>query len=116
MSRETTSKNSRSIAYSFDIQWEELDRLTKMVEEFEDDSRNFQRLLVEETLVQNPITVSVRNKRGLLDILGYRLKYLFGTADARDVIRLAQVCDKLHTFKTKMVHASEKQLTYIRTN
>jgi hypothetical protein len=50
----------------------------------------------------------------MIDILGYGLKYLFGTADARDVERLTEVCDELHAFETKMVHATEHQLTYIR--
>ena len=49
------------------------------------------------------------------NILGYGLKYLFGTADAKDVKRLTKVCDDLHEFKTKTIHAAEQQLTYIRT-
>ena len=94
-------KNSRITAYSFDINWEELDLLTKMVEEFEDDSRKFQKLLFEETLVRNPRSVNVRTKRGLLDILGYGLKYLFGPAVAIEIKRLAQVCNEIHTFKLR---------------
>jgi len=46
--------------------------------------------------------------------MGYRLKYLFGTADARDVEQLSSICDELHAFETKVVHASEHQLTYVR--
>jgi len=46
-------------------------------------------------------------KRGLINVLGYRLKYLFGTADAKDVKRLTKVCDDQHAFKLKMVHAAE---------
>jgi type II secretory pathway component PulM len=41
--------------------------------------------------------------------------YVYGTADAKDVKRLTKVCDDLHEFKTKMIHAAEQQLTYIRT-
>jgi len=52
---------------------------------------------------------------GLIDILGYRMKYLFGTVDARDVKRLAAVCDELHAFESKMVHSADHQLTYLRT-
>ena len=58
---------------------------------------------------------NTRYKRELIDVLGYGMKYLFGTADARDVKRLTEVCDGLHEFKAKMVHATEQQLTYIRT-
>jgi hypothetical protein len=43
------------------------------------------------------------------------LKYLFGTADARDVKRLTTVCDDLHVFEKQTVHAAEQQLTYLRT-
>jgi hypothetical protein len=66
---------------------------------------SFRKLLFEEAPIRN--TVSARNKRGLIDILGYGLKYLFGTADARDVKRLVKVCDELHAFETKIVHATE---------
>jgi uncharacterized protein YfeS len=58
-----------------------------MIEELEDDSKSFQKLLFEEALVQNSNTIGVQNKRGMIDILGYGLKYLFGTANARDVKR-----------------------------
>ena len=51
----------------------------------------------------------------MIDILGYGLKYWFGTADAKDVKCLAEVCDELHAFETRMIHATEHQLTYIRT-
>ena len=53
--------------------------------------------------------------KGLIDIWGYGMKYLFGTADAREVKRLAAVCDKLHAFESKMVHSADHQLTYLRT-
>ena len=42
------------------------------------------------------------------------MKYLFGTADAHDVKRIADVCDGLQRFKEKMMHAVDHQLTYIR--
>jgi septal ring factor EnvC (AmiA/AmiB activator) len=43
------------------------------------------------------------------------MQYLFGTADARDVKRLAAVCDELHAFESRTVHAADHQLTYLRT-
>jgi hypothetical protein len=73
----------------------------------------FRKLLFEETPTRS--TANIRNKRGLPDVLGYGLKYLFGTADSRDVKRLVKVCDELHAFETRMVHATEYQVTYIRT-
>jgi len=101
--------------FSFDIYWGEIDRLDRMVGKLELDLMSFQKLLFKETLVRNPSVAVARDKRGLINILGYGLKYLFGTADAKDVKRLTKVCDDLHEFKTKMIHAAEQQLTYIRT-
>jgi hypothetical protein len=104
-----------STAIVFDIHWEELNRLDNLVQELDDDFRNFQKLLFEETVTGNQSTTRIRSKRELFNLLGYGLKYLFGTADARDVKRLAGVCDDLHLFKARMAHATEHQLTYIRT-
>ena len=101
--------------FSFDIYWGEIDRLDRMVGKLELDVMSFQKLLYKETLVRNPGVAVVRDKRGLINVLGYGFKYLFGTADAKDVKRLTKVCDELHEFKMKMVHAVEQQLTYIRT-
>jgi hypothetical protein len=39
---------------------------------------------------------------------------LFGTTNARDVRRLNEVCDTLHTFQEELLHATEQQVTYLR--
>lgn len=93
---------------SFDIHWEEVDRLDKMVRELAIDLQSLQKLLFKETPSNS------RPKRGLVNILGYGLKYLFGTAYAKDVKRLMKICDDFHIFKADMMHATEQQLTYIR--
>jgi hypothetical protein len=59
-------------------------------------------------------TLGKRAKRSLVNVVGYGLKYLFSTTDAKDVKRLVKACDELHVFET-MTYASEHQLTYIRT-
>ena len=85
-------KNPR--LYSFDIHWEEINHLGGMVRKLEMDLMDFKRLLfeeTEETLVRNPRDGDVRDKRGLINVLGYGLKYIFGTADAKDVKRLTSV-------------------------
>jgi hypothetical protein len=92
---------------SITLYWEEVGRLHRMIQGLENDVRSFQKLLLEGT-------GGKRTKRGLLNVVGYGLKYLFGTADVGDVERLTKVCDELHTFEEKMTHASEQQLTYIR--
>jgi len=65
-----------------------------MTRKLEMDLRGFRRLLfgeTEETLLRNPHDGDVRDKRGLINVLGYGLKYLFGKADAKDVKRLTKV-------------------------
>jgi hypothetical protein len=99
---------------SFDIHWEEVNRLDKMVWELTIDLQSFQKLLFKETPAQALRSGNGRTKQGLINILGYGLKYLFGTADAKDVERLTKICDELHIFKADMMHATEQQLTYIR--
>jgi hypothetical protein len=56
-----------------------------------------------------------RDRRGLLNVFGYGLKYLFGTADAKDVKRLNAVCDNLQSFQKAVIHTTEQQLTYLHT-
>jgi hypothetical protein len=101
--------------YSFDIHWDELDRLDKMNEGLDADLSCFQKLLFKETSTWAGNATNVREKRGLINILGYGMKYLFGTADARDVRRLMTICNELHTFEARMMHVTEHQITYIRT-
>jgi hypothetical protein len=97
-------KNPKTV--SFDIYWNEIDRLDRTVERLELGLISFQKLLFKDTLVRNPGFAVARNKRGLINILGYGLKYLFGMADAKDVKRLTKVCDDLHKFKAKMITCS----------
>ena len=101
--------------YSLDLPWEELNRLDKMVNGLDMDLQSFRKLLFEETQTRSLNVTSVRAKRGLINLIGYGMKYLFGTADAQDVKRLSDACDALHVFKTQMTHAVDHQLTYIQT-
>jgi hypothetical protein len=100
---------------TFDIHWEEVGRLDRITDELGIDLNSFSKLLAEEIPVRYPTSVNKRTKRGLLNVFGYGLKYFFGTADARDVKRLTAVCDDLHAFEKQTVHATEQQLTYLRT-
>jgi hypothetical protein len=95
----------------FDIHWEEIKHLEQMVQLLEVDLESIFKLLIEDV----PKNSRNRNKRGLIHLIGTGLKYLFGTADAKDVKRLNIVCDKLHAFEQKVVHATEQQLSYLRT-
>jgi hypothetical protein len=86
-----------------------------MKEELESDLKWFQLFLFKGQSNHNlgKQGAQVRAKSGLIDVLGYGLKYLFGTADAKDVKRLTAVSDELHVFKTQMVHAADQHLTYL---
>jgi hypothetical protein len=106
-----TYKNPKTYD-NFDIHWEEVSRLDVMVRGLDADLQSVRALLYQEPVNRGPKN---RDNRGLLNVLGYGLKYLFGTADARDVKRLTAVCDKLHEFEARMTHAVDHQLTYIRT-
>ena len=101
--------------YPFDIPCEELNRLDKIIDGLDLDLQSFRMLLFDETLTGSTSASGIRTRRGLINLLGYGMKYLFGTADARDVKRLSDVCDKLHAFRKHMTHAVDHQLTYIQT-
>jgi hypothetical protein len=90
-------KNPKS--YAFALHWEEVNRLDVMTRELEVDLSSFWKLLFEEVSDRNPSSTSVLSKRRLVDILGYGMKYLFGTADEPDVKRFEAVCHELHAFK-----------------
>jgi hypothetical protein len=100
---------------TLDIQWDEVGRLQKVTDELEAELESVSKLLSEETSLRNKLANPHRTKRGLVNLFGYGLEYLFGTADARDVRRLNDVCDTLHTLQKNLVHAAEQQLTYLRT-
>jgi hypothetical protein len=87
-----------------------------MNRQLEDDLRVFRLLLFKEMPRRNLMgqRAPIRAKGGLVNVLGYGLKYLFGTADAKDVKRLADICDELHVLKMQMVEAANQQLTYLR--
>ena len=108
-------RTPRARGYLFDIHWDETDRLDTMVQGLDDDLQSFRKLLFEDEVSRSPTRVNARVKSGLINLLGYGMKYLFGTADAQDVKRLSNVCDELHDFKSKMTHAVDHQLTYIGT-
>ena len=78
---------------SFDIQWEEISLLMGTVQELDMDLQGFRKLLFEEVVPRGFGKASARTKRGLINVLGYGMKYLFGTADAHDVKRITDVCD-----------------------
>jgi hypothetical protein len=73
------------------------------------------KLLLDEMLLRTDRGKVRRPRRGLLNLFGYGLKYLFGIADVRDVKRLNEGCDYLQFFWAKVVHTTEQQMTYLHT-
>jgi hypothetical protein len=100
---------------NFDIHWEEIKQIERLTEELETDLESVSKLLFEEIPIKHPMTGVQRNKRGLINLVGYGFKHLFGTADANDVRRLNSVCDNLRAFQQNVVHATEQQLSYMHT-
>jgi hypothetical protein len=60
-------------------------RLFKFTDELEMDLLGVSKLLSEEVSVMKGYIYGRRKRRGLINVFGYGLKYLFGIADARDV-------------------------------
>jgi len=56
-------KNPRVMVYSFDIHWDEIDRLDTMVQELDDDLQSFRKLLFEEVVFRSPTNVSCPHKK-----------------------------------------------------
>ena len=56
-------RNPRVRVYSFDIHWDEIDRLDTMVQELDDDVQSFRKLLFEEEVFRSPTRVNGRVKR-----------------------------------------------------
>jgi hypothetical protein len=98
-----------------DIYWKEIERLDKITDELEADLMSISKLLSEEVPIGNGKGDTRRHRRGLINVFGYGLKYLFGTADAKDVKRLNAVCDNLQSFQRKVIHTTEQQMTYLHT-
>ena len=78
----------------------EVQRLSRMIEEIEADVESFKALL--------PRTVKVtkryRKKRGLVNMVGYAFKYLFGTMDNRDMETINHFIDEMQVFSENVVH------------
>ena len=55
-----------------------------------------------------------RDKRGLLNIEGYIMKYLFGTMDHHDMTKINHFIDTMKVFSENVIHTSEQQVTYIQ--
>jgi hypothetical protein len=78
-----------------DVHWNEVSRLQEVTSELEDDLESVSKLLSEDVPLKPIKQGQIRRRRGLINLFGYGLKYLFGTADAKDVRRLNDVCDNL---------------------
>ena len=92
----------------------ELNRLKELIEEIEIQVSAFEALLPKTVNMTVNLGGKSRNKRGLINIGGYILKYLFGTMDHRDMDKINHFIDTMKTFAENVVHTQEQQLTYIQ--
>lgn len=102
-------------SFAFEIHWDQLDRLEKMIEEYENSFGSFRRLQFVEMWTRNPIVQDGCKKRGLIDILWIRVEIYVWNRGFWDVKRLTAVCDELYALEAQMVRAADYQLTYLRT-
>ena len=74
-----------------------------MLSEIEADIESFKALL--------PQTVKIpkqyREKCGLANVIGYTMKYLFGTMDNRDMEAINHFIDSMSIFAEKVIHTTE---------
>lgn len=101
------------------VLWTELDRVGDIVDNLADELLDITKLLPEpDTSFQlqvSSVQDQNRTRRGLIDVVGYTLKYLFGTMDSRDLHNINHVIDQLQGFQQKILHVEEHQLTWIKT-
>jgi hypothetical protein len=57
---------------------------------------------------------TTRRKRGLIDLGGQALKFLFGTATNSELQTLHQAVEEIRNKQTTLVHSVENQLTYMK--
>ena len=81
-----------------------------MIEEIEADVELFKALLPR--MVKG--TKQYRKKRGLVNIVGYAFKYLFGTMDNRDMETINHFIDEMQGFGENVVHTMEQQVSYVK--
>ena len=55
-----------------------------------------------------------REKSGLANVIGYTMKYLFGTMDNRGMETINHFIDSMSILAEKVVHTTEQQVTYIK--
>jgi hypothetical protein len=78
-----------------DIYWEEIGLLDKVRDKLEADLYSFSKFLSEKIPIISSVSVTKQSKWGSANVVGYWLKYFFGTADTIDVKWLNMVCDNL---------------------
>jgi hypothetical protein len=80
--------------------------------EIEEEVRDLERLLPEQAMSDNG---KLQRRRGILDLGGHILKFLFGMATTSEVQELHSIVSKLDSKKDDMIHAVEAQMTLLHT-
>ena len=89
----------------------EIARMNQLIRDIEVEVESFQALLPKAV---NTTVPGGRKKRGLINIIGYVMKYLFGTMDHHDMETMNRFIDTMKVFATQVTHTTDQQLTYIQ--
>ena len=89
----------------------EIARMNQLIRDIEVEVESFRALLPKAI---NTTVPGSRTKRGLVNIIGYVMKYLFGTIDHHDMENMNRFIDSMKVFATQVTHTTEQQLTYIQ--
>jgi hypothetical protein len=91
------------------VSWQELSRVSDITMELDREIKN-----VDKLLPVNPTSI-LRKRRGLINLGGQVLKFLFGTATNSEVQELQSVVSNYENQKQDIIHAVKSQLTLLQT-
>jgi hypothetical protein len=103
------SQNHRNQTNKF-INWEEVKQARAAVDQVEQELSTISKLLP----VSKETGLTPRRKRGLLNIGGEALKFLFGIATTQQLQELHDTIENIKTKEGGVIHAVQQQLDYLK--
>jgi hypothetical protein len=104
------SRSQRSQPNKF-IDWEEVKQARAAVNQVDQELSTLSKLLP----FPREADLTHRKKRGLVNIGGEALKFLFGIATTQQLQELHATVESIKTRKADVIHAVQKQLTYLKS-
>jgi hypothetical protein len=93
------------------VNWEEVEQARTAVDQVEQELSTLTRLLP----VSEKGELGVRRKRGLFNVGGEALKFLFGVATTQQLQELHHTVEGIKTREGDVIHAVQTQLTYLKS-